>query len=86
MVFLLTAGSTPDLGLTECAIQWLSLHITIQKLACCKGCRQACLHPLHDVSTLQSCHNPIQLYVKSASHIIFFTFSFLLSIAICQDT
>lgn len=70
MIFLMTADYTPDLGLIECAVQWLSLHSTTQV---CKGCRQACLRPLH-VSTLLSCHNPIHLYVKSASHNILHIF------------
>jgi len=34
VIFLLTADSTPDMGLTECAIQWLSLQTTTQKVAC----------------------------------------------------
>jgi hypothetical protein len=33
-----------------------------RSLPVCKGSRQACLHPLCDVSTILSCYNPIQKY------------------------
>jgi hypothetical protein len=68
VIFLLTVDSTLDLGLTVCYPMAVTAYHN----------PETCLLPLHDVSTLQSCDNPTQLYVKSVLHIILFTFSFLL--------